>query len=412
MSVAQKVAENPVSVAGYCDEKFSAVRTQFEKNFSDRGEVGASLAIYAEGELVVDLWGGFLDQSSDRLWQRDTLVEVFSATKGLSAACLHVLIDRGLLDIDAPVARYWPEFAANGKGGITVAMAMSHQAGLPFWQTPVPKNGLLDWDFATGALASEAPIWEPGTCHGYHGMTSGFIWGEIVRRITGKTIGTFLRDEIAVPLGADVWIGLPAAEEARVSNVILADFDPNSKMFAKAIAEPEWEGGRMLDNCGELFSPEIINSRAFRAAEGPATGGVVTGHGLARFYAPLSLDGSFGGVRIVSDAVLPGMRTVRSASSCDLMLRLPTTFTLAFSKNWGARTSGEGNFLVLGEHAFGTPGMGGSMGFADGDARMSFGYAMNRLGPGVALNERGQSLIDAAYQAIGYGSDRLGGWVR
>lgn len=399
-------------INGTCDTKFAAVRAQFEENFASRGEVGASLAIFVEGQLVVDLWGGVQARGSEQPWQRDTLVEVFSATKGLSAACLHVLIDRGLLDIDAPVAHYWPEFAANGKEGVTVAMALSHQAGLPFWQTPVPRNALLDWEFATRALASEAPIWEPGTCHGYHGMTSGFIWGEIVRRITGKSIGTFLREEIAGPLGADVWIGLPETEEHRVAKVILADFDPNSKMFAKAIAEPEWQGGRMLDNCGELFAPEIINSRAFRAAEGPATGGVATGIGLARFYAPLSLDGSVDGIRVVHDKTLPGMRTARSVSGLDLMLRLPTTFTLAFSKTWGRKQDGEGNYMILGEQAFGTPGMGGSMGFADGQARMAFGYTMNQLGPGVALNRRGQSLIDAAYRAVGFTTDQPGFWVR
>jgi CubicO group peptidase (beta-lactamase class C family) len=406
------VTKSISSVNGRCDEKFAEVRAHFEENFRARGEIGASLAIYVEGQLVVDLWGGAMSPDSERPWTRDSLVEVFSATKGLSATCLNVLIDRGELDIDAPVAHYWPEFAAKGKAGISVAMALSHQAGLPFWQTPVPKGGLLDWEFAVGALASEAPIWEPGTCHGYHGMTSGFIWGELVRRISGKSIGTFLREEIAAPLGCDVWIGLPEAEEHRVSHVVLADFDPNSKMFAKAIAEPHWQGGRMLDNCGELFSPQMINSRAFRAAEGPATGGVVSGHGLARLYAPLSLDGSLDGIRIVKESTLPGMRTARSASGIDLMLRLPTTFTLAFSKTWGRRQDGEGNYMILGEQAFGTPGMGGSIGFADGQARMSFGYTMNRLGPGVAINQRGQGLIDAAYRAQGFTSDQPGFWVR
>jgi CubicO group peptidase (beta-lactamase class C family) len=400
------------AVNGRCDEKFREVRVQFEDNFASRGEVGASLAIYFEGELVVDLWGGLSAPQSERAWTRESLVEVFSATKGLSATCLNVMIDRGLLSVDAPVAQYWPEFGANRKDKVTVGMALSHQTGLPFWQTRVPRNGLLDWGFATAALAGEAPIWEPGTCHGYHGMTSGFIWGEIVRRVTGKSIGTFLRQEIAGPLGADVWIGLPESEESRVSNVILADFDPNSKMFAKAIAEPEWQGGRMLDNCGDLFSPEIINSRAFRAAEGPATGGVATAHGLARVYAPLSLDGSIDGVRLVKESSLPGMRTARSVSSLDLMLRLPTTFTLGFSKTWGRREDSEGNYMILGEQAFGTPGMGGSMGFADGQARLAFGYTMNRLGPGVALNRRGQSLIDAAYKAVGFTSHAPGFWVR
>ena len=399
-------------ISGTSDRRFAAIREEFERNFAERGEIGASLAVYFKGELVVDLWGGSTEPSGDRAWRRDTLTQVFSATKGVSATCLHILSDRGLLDFDAPVARYWPEFAANGKQNITVAMTLAHQAGLPYWQDPIPEGGLTDWALATSALAREAPVWEPGTTHGYHGMTSGFLWGEIVRRITGRTIGAFLRDEVAGPLGADVWIGLPPEEEHRVSNVILADSDQPSPMFTKVVNEPEWHGAKMLLNCGGMFSPEFIHTRAFRAAEGPATGGVMSADGLARIYAPLSLDGSFNGVRLVHAEALPAMRTTRSSSSVDEMLRIATTFTLGFSKTWGARRDGPGNYVILGEQAFGTPGMGGSVGFADGEAGLAFGYVMNQLGGGVGLNERGQALIDATYRTLGYRTDRQGPWVR
>jgi CubicO group peptidase (beta-lactamase class C family) len=338
-------------------------------------------------------------------------VRIFSATKGMAATCLHVLIDRGLLNVEAPVAYYWPEFAANGKGRVTVAMLMSHQAGLPLWQAEIPPGGLLDWTLVTSALAEQAPIWEPGTCHGYHGMTLGFLEGELVRRITGKSIGTFLREEIAEPLDADVWIGLPESEEERVAPIMLSDFSA-SAVYAKMLAEPSWVGTKMFTNVGEAFTAENIDSRAYHAAEAPATGGLASAQGLARLYAPLSLNGSIDGVRVVRPSALPGMRSIRSASSCDLMLRLATTFTLGFSKSWGVRQDGAGNYAIIGEDAFGTPGMGGSMGFADGNARMSFGYVMNQCGSGIALNERGQSLIDAAYRAVGFTSHEPGFWVR
>ncbi len=400
------------SLHGTCDPAFHAVGEEFARNFAERGEVGAALAIYVEGSLVVDLWGGSRAADRDDPWQRDTLVQVFSATKGMSATCLHVLIDRGMLDVDAPVAAYWPEFAANGKGDITVAMALAHQAGVPFWDADVPRDGLLDWGLATRLLAAQAPIWEPGTSHGYHGMTSGFIWGEICRRITGRTIGTFLREEVAEPLGADVWLGLPDAEEDRVAPILLAEFDPNSRLFAKAVAEPDWVGSRMLSNCGGLFDADMINTRAFRAAEGPATSGVASARGLARLYAPLSLDGSIDGTRIVGPLAQARMRAVRSAASIDQMLRIATSFTLGYSQTWGDRRLGAGNYMVLGEDAFGTPGMGGSIGFADGRAKLSFGYVMNQLGGGVALNPRGQSLIDATYRTLGFTSDAAGFWAR
>lgn len=290
-------------------------------------------------------------------------------------------------------------------------MVLSHQAGLPYWQGQLPKGALLDWQLAARRLAEEAPVWEPGTRHGYHAVTLGFLEGEIVRRITGRTIGQFLREELAEPLGADVWIGLPETEEPRVSTVYLGEADPNSSFFAKLMAEPDWDGWKMVNNSGEDISPESVNSRARHAAEIPAAGGIMSARGLARIYSALSLDGSIDGIRVVSADALPGMRTTRSASSCDLLLRLPTTFTLGFSKSWGRRQDGEGSYVIIGEQAFGTPGFGGNMGFADGQARLAFGYVMNSHGPGTGLNTRGQSLIDAAYRAVGFRTSAPGFWI-
>ncbi|MET0274421.1 MAG: serine hydrolase domain-containing protein [Phenylobacterium sp.] len=398
-------------IHGHCAPAFAAVREAFERNFAEHGELGAAVAVRHEGEVVVDLWGGAAD-AAGRPWEADTLAVVFSSTKGLAALCIHILADRGLIDFEAPVARYWPEFAANGKAAITVAMALSHQAGLPVWQEALPEGALFDWAFAARRLAGEAPLWEPGTAHGYHGLTIGWLEGELVRRITGQTIGAFFQREVAEALGAEAWIGLPEAEHHRVSELKLPEPDPSSDFFRKVAQEPDWYGAKLVTNDGGDIGPATVNGARRRAMEHPSAGGVTHARGLAHIYAPLSLDGALGDLRLVSPDRLPGMRTVRSASSCDLVLRLPTTFTLGFSKTWGARSLGPGNHVILGEQAFGTPGFGGSLGFADGEARMSFGYVMNRMGGGVGLNDRGQGLVDAAYRAVGYRTSEPGFWVR
>ena len=400
--------DTAVTVHGRCDPGFEAVAEEFRRNFAQRGELGASVAVHIDGAPVVDLWAGVADEATGAPWREDTVAVMFSATKGLAATCLHILADRGQLDFDAPVARYWPEFAANGKEAITVAMVMSHQAGLPVWQEQLPDGALLDWDLAVGRLAAEAPLWEPGTAHGYHAQTLGFLEGELVRRIDGRSIGTFLREEIAGPLAADAWIGLPTSEHARVATLVMGDPDPSSALYRKLTTEPDWYGVKLMTNGGGQISDQSL----LYAAELPAHGGIGNARALAQIYAPLSRDGAVGDVRLVGPDRLARMRMTRSASDCDLILRLPTTFTLGYSKSWGARALGSGNYVVLGEHAFGTPGMGGSIGFADGAAKMSFGYVMNRHGSGVGLNERGQSLVDAAYRAVGFETSDSGSWTR
>lgn len=337
------------------------------------------------------------------------MATVFSVTKGMAATCMHMLADRGLLDFHEPIATYWPEFAKNGKETISIAMALSHQAGLPVWRKELPSGAFHDFDLLVDRLVEEAPAWEPGTSHGYHPVTIGVIEGELVRRITGRTIGTFLREEIAEPLDADIWIGLPESEERRVATLYLGDRDPNSPMMRKLESDPDWYGWNFIANVGG--DRENVNSRERRAAEIPAAGGVASARGIARLYAPLARDGSAGEVRLLKPQSLPAMRSARSSSDCDVMLRIPTCFTLGFSKTWGHRELGPGQHVILGKNAFGAPGMGGSIGFADGDARMSFAYVMNRHGSGVGLNDRGQSLIDAAYRALGFTSDRPGYWV-
>lgn len=399
-------------ISGFCAPDFHEVEEEFRRNFADRGEIGAAVSVCVGGEPVVDLWGGVADQAAGRPWNEDTVVPVFSATKGLAALCLHLLADRGLLDFEAPVADYWPEFAANGKEGVSVATMLSHQAGLPVWQEALPDGALFDWELAAGRLALEAPLWEPGTAHGYHGLTIGWLMGELVRRIDGRSIGRFFREEVAEPLGADAWIGLPSSEHGRVATLYLAQPDPASPFFRKLQTEPDWFGCKLVTNDGGDIREDTVNSERRWSMEHPSAGGIASARALARIYAPLSLDGSIDGTRIVGEHILPGMRTVRAASQCDLILQLPTTFTLGFSKTWGARRLGQGEHVIIGEQAFGTPGMGGSIGFADEQARISFGYVMNRHGSGVCLNDRGQSLIDAVYRAVGFDSSEPGFWVK
>jgi CubicO group peptidase (beta-lactamase class C family) len=207
-------------VQGFVRDEYAPVRAAFEDNLASGVDLGAALCVTVEGETVVDLWGGFADSAGVRPWRRDTIVNVYSTTKTVTALTALLLADRGELDLDAPVARYWPEFAANGKEGVRVSHVMSHSAGLPAWQEPMRTEDLYDWEKATTLLAAQAPDWEPGTASGYHALTQGYLVGEVVRRITGRSLGTVLRDEIAGPLQADFHIGLPASEETRVAELV------------------------------------------------------------------------------------------------------------------------------------------------------------------------------------------------
>ncbi len=209
-----------MTVHGSCDPKFAQVRQEFERNFSERGEVGASVCVTVRGETVVDLWGGTARPDTQTPWTAETVSLVFSSTKGATALCAHILASRGRLDLDASVATYWPEFAQAGKSEIPVTMILNHQAGLPAVRTPLPQGAYANWDLMVNALAKEEPFWEPGTRNGYHALTIGWLVGEVVRRVSGKSLGTFFQNEVAKPLGLDFWIGLPEDKEPRVAPMI------------------------------------------------------------------------------------------------------------------------------------------------------------------------------------------------
>ena len=408
-----------MSDSGTCDPRFGAVRDAFERNFAERGEVGASVCVTLDGETVVDLWGGIADPGSGRTWERDTIGVIWSCTKGATALCAHVLVARGALELDAPVASYWPEFAKNGKGAITVRMVLAHQAGLPAFTEPIPENGYCDWELIVNRLAEQAPLWAPGTRHGYHALTYGHLVGEVVRRVSGRSLGTFFREEIAEPLSLDLWIGLPQAHEPRVAPTISAPFpepgDVIPTFYRVAMTDPDSVGALVLMNSGLVFAPGWIDTRDAHAAELPAFGGIGNARALAGMYRALALGGAVDGVEIVDDGELVAMGAVVSATSVDATMLVPTRWSLGFVKTIdnSAREPGDRDGVILAEEAFGHVGMGGSIGFADPHARMSFGYTMNRQGMTTGLDERAQSLIDATYTALGYRrSPRGGSWYR
>jgi CubicO group peptidase (beta-lactamase class C family) len=403
-----------MTVQGSCDSAFAGVQEAFEQNFTARGEVGAAVCVTVDGETVADLWGGDADPATGRPWERDTLGPVWSCTKGATALCAHMLVSRGQLDLDARVTDYWPEFGKNGKGDVTVRMLLSHQAGLAAIREPVPEGGLCDWDLIVGMLAEQEPLWEPGTRHGYHGLTFGHLVGEVVRRITGVSLGTFFRREVAEPLGLDFWIGLPAELDDRVVANINADPpaspDDLPRMMQVAMTDPTSVPGLQLLNNGGFMVPGAIDTRAVRAAEIPAVNGIANARALAGMYRPLALGGSVDGVELVSPAVLHEMSRVAVASLLDAAIFYPSRFGLGFMKSVdNLADGGVENSVLLSEDAFGHAGFGGSVGFADPVARMSFGYNMSKQGGGLGMNARGQALVDAVYRALGYRQPDGGG---
>lgn len=404
-----------MAISGRCDPKFERVGEEFERNFKEREEVGASVCVAVEGETVVDLWGGTANIETGEPWKEDTVSIIFSSTKGATALCAHILASRGLLDVDAPVVKYWPEFGKAGKEKIPVRMLLNHQAGLPHVRKPLPSGAFYDWDLMVRALEEEEPFWEPGTRHGYEFVVFGWLVGEVVRRVSGKSLGRFFQDEVAKPLGLDFWIGLPEEIEPRVAKIIPADLQQmlDTPFMKVAIEDPNSIPGLCMGNMGGYF-PDGFDSRAAHAAEIGAAGGITNARGLAGMYAPLACGGSLKGVDLVDRDPLARMSAVSSATGQDATLLAPTRFALGFMKSFDNRRQPPGmqDSVILSEDAFGHAGAGGSIGFADPRERMSFGYTMNKMGLGVAINPRGQSLVDAVYTSLGYRSNESGSWVR
>lgn len=379
---------------------FEAVREAFAHNFEAHDEVGAAFSLYVRGEKVVDLWGGVADESTGRPWAEDTTVLVFSTTKGVTAICTHLLAQRGELDLDAPVATYWPEFKAEGKEDVPVRWLLSHRAGLPALARRVSPEEALAWDPIVEALAAEPPTWEPGTAHGYHALTFGWLVGEVVRRICGRSVGTFLADEVAGPLGLDVWIGLPDAEQVRVAPLVLmAPLEGTMSKEAidalpeemRDIAAAYFDSDSLTQRALSVTDPQLdYNSAEVRAAEIPAANGVATARSLAKLYA--SCVGEVEGVRLLNKETTGGLVQEQSSGK-DNVLMVPTRFSSGFFL--------DSDFAPLfGSSSFGHPGAGGSLAFADIDAQIGFGYVMNKMQVNLAGDPRTLALIAAVKSSL------------
>lgn len=387
-------------VQGYCAPAFQPLLDAFVDNFESDVEHGASLTVELQGETVIDVWGGFANLAERREWAQDTVGVVFSNTKAATALCAHILADAGALDIDQRVAHYWPEFAAEGKRDVTVRMLLDHSAGVPALREMLPDGAAFDWSEMTRRLAAEAPYWKPGTSVGYHGLTFGWLVGEVVRRVAGQSLGRFFNERVAAPLGMDFWIGLPESEEARVATIVPAKpAEQPRNAFEQAIAEqPESISNLYFRNTGG-WRPSGFNSRRGHAAEIGAAGGITNARALARMYSALSMGGERDGVRVIGEDALARASDVSSATNEDLCLLVPTRFAAGFMRSMDNRGRGLDS-AVFGRDAFGHVGAGGSLGFASPGHQVGFGYTMNHMGAGVLLNSRADRLTQALYQVL------------
>lgn len=386
-------------ITGFCDPAFAEVGEAFEANFRKRGETGASLCVSVHGHTVVDLWGGVRDPGTGAPWQRDTVSVVFSCTKAATAICAHMLVDRGLLDLDSPVMRYWPQFAGAGKEDVTVRMLLDHTAGLPAFRDRLKAGAFYDWEYMVERLEREAPFWPPGSHVAYHMMTFGWTMGEVIRRVSGRSLGRFFRKEVAEPLQLDFHIGAPDEIEPRIAPVsaFMTSSDEIRSPFAEAIMSDGSPVPRLAFLNTGRHDP---NSLAAHKAELGGIGGIANARALAALFAALVSPASGAG-RLLSRERVDAMRQVSAETECDETLRIPTRFGEGFMLAMDNPDLPPGNALRIRPGAFGHVGIGGSVGFADPDAGLAFGYTMNRLGGGVLLNERGQSLVAATYRSLG-----------
>lgn len=388
----------PVRIGGSCRPEFDSVREQFERNFTDRGETGAAVAAWVAGELVVNLWGGSADAAGTRPWQEDTLATVLSGTKALSATCIHQLADRGELDLQAPVARYWPEFGQAGKDAITVAMVMSHRSGVIGPRAPINVEKITDWDFVCEQVALAEPWWTPGTAQGYHMMSFGFILGEVFRRITGQRIGRYLRTEIAEPFGADVHIGLPVDEHGRCADRINK---PTARQLLAHVPVPDYPTN-LADHpkSGLAVSMGFIPTDdldandlpLWRQLEFPGINGQVSALGLATFYNALAQE------KLISRHQMDLARASQGGFETDLVLGPHVA-----DHGWGL-----GYMLnqrcVNGPNPriFGHGGLGGSFGFVDLEHQIGYAYVTNNFDTTKRLADpRSLALSDAIYATLG-----------
>lgn len=378
---------------GTCEPRFAPVREAFARNFTERGDLGAAVCVVHRGRSVVDLWGGVADRETQRPWRRDTLGIVFSATKGMTAIIVHRLLERGVLALDAPVATWWPEFAAAGKASITLRHVLTHRAGLAAVRAKLTLEEVLAWHPVCAAIAAQAPDPGWGKVHGYHARTYGWILGEVVRRATGRSLGRVFADEIAAPLGLEFWIGLPAAQEPRVATLYAPPEpeDPKHRALLARFTGPDTFLGQVLSGPSNLFAyGPMWNTRSLRAAEMPSSNGIGDARALARVYAAAA--GEVDGVRLLAPETIARASAVE-ADGPDAVIRMPTRFGLGFMLPPTLSAACRAG-------SFGHPGAGGSLGFADPGAEIGFGYVMNQMQMGITGDPRAAALVEAVYASL------------
>jgi CubicO group peptidase (beta-lactamase class C family) len=377
-------------VQGSCDARFEPVRALFREQMANPEELGAAVAVTLDGKRVVDLWAGPADAAKTRAWTPDTIVNLFSTTKGMAAICAHRLVDQGKLDLDAPVARYWPEFAQADKGAIPVRWLLDHSAGLPAVAKVLPAGASIDWTLMTEALAEQEPWWTPGSEHGYHALTFGWLIGEVVRRVSRRSVGAYFRDEVAGPLDADLWIGTPADLDARTAQLVIGNMNTGENgLMAAILAKAKPYALKAFLNPIPV-PPGGFDSRAWRGAEIPAANGHGSARALATIYGALA-----SGESVLSRESIDRARTEQRSGLDNVLPLLDTKFGLGFQLGTTAEPIGPN------PRAFGHSGMGGSLGFADPEAGIGFGYAMNRMEHGVfIIGPRATALMNAVFESL------------
>jgi CubicO group peptidase (beta-lactamase class C family) len=375
-----------MEISGTCDERFTPIRDVFASNFKNGLEVGASVAVTVDGVPVVDLWAGEA-AAGGSAWQRDTIVNVYSTTKTMAATSILLAVDRGLVDLDAPVATYWPEFAQNGKEGVLVRHVMSHSAGLSGFDPPIKEvSQLYDWDAVVTGLAAQKPWWTPGEGSGYHAVTQGFLQGEIIKRVTGKSLGTFFREEIAEPLGADFHIGLDPRHDSRVANLI-----PPGTNVAAGMTDADSIAARTMKSCN-IDGTEPA-TEGWRRAEIPAAGGIGNARSVARIHSMLACGGEVDGIRILDEGTVERI-LAEQTNGLDRVLGVPLRFGMGFGLIDTAFP------LSPNKRAFFWGGWGGSIAVIDLDARVSIAYVMNRMEANLLGDVRGGALAMTTFKCL------------
>ena len=381
---------------GYCHEDFLEVERIFNHNFDKYKEIGSSLCVIIDDEIVIDVWSGHKNKDKTKEWSEDTLSVAFSSTKVALALCAHILIEKGELDLKEKVTKYWPEYGKNGKENTTVEMIFNHSAGLPALRMEVKEGGFLDWNYMVQLIENEKPFWEPGKETGYHMMTTGWLIGELIRRVSGKSLGEFFNSELVKPYGLNYWIGLPEPEDERVAEIIpfVASPDDRPSGFATAFRNNPNSMQRLsLTNTGGYD----YNAKETYRAELGAIGGIADARSLAKLLMPLAQNNE----EILSKDSVNNLSKSNVKTPIDNMLLFPTNFSNGFMLHMDNRNTfeGEGGSFLIGPNAFGHVGYGGSSAtFADPDLKISFGYLTNKLGGEYLIGERAQSLIDATYK--------------